>query len=91
MQRIFHRSTCFKRTNGKLEPQACIAWCDGAFVASNILAWQAPRYERLITTHILTGLVSKNKAASAIAIMFMGLTIALGTYIGQTFGWQTPF
>ncbi|PKH03319.1 MFS sugar transporter [Psychromonas sp. MB-3u-54] len=83
------------------------------FVAGNILAWQAPGYETLITARILTGLahgvffsigttiatglVSKDKAASAIAIMFTGLTVALvtgvplGTYIGQTFGWQATF
>lgn len=83
------------------------------FVAGNLLAWQAPGYETLITARILTGLahgvffsigttiatglVSKEKAASAIAIMFTGLTVALvtgvplGTYIGQTFGWQSTF
>ncbi len=50
-----------------------------------------------IGTTIATGLVSKEKAASAIAIMFTGLTVALvtgvplGTYIGQTFGWQATF
>lgn len=83
------------------------------FVAGNLLAWQAPGYETLIAARILTGLahgvffsigttiatglVSKEKAASAIAIMFTGLTVALvtgvplGTYIGQTFGWQSTF
>ncbi|GHE78698.1 hypothetical protein GCM10011501_03190 [Thalassotalea profundi] len=39
----------------------------------------------------------KEKGASAIAIMFTGLTVALvtgvplGTYIGQIFGWETTF
>ncbi|MEZ9675653.1 MFS transporter [Vibrio breoganii] len=83
------------------------------FVAGNLLAWQAPSYNTLILARILTGLahgvffsigstiatglVSKEKAASAIAIMFTGLTVALvtgvplGTYIGQTFGWQATF
>lgn len=83
------------------------------FVAGNVLAWQAPGYNTLITARILTGLahgvffsigstiatglVSKEKAASAIAIMFTGLTVALvtgvplGTYIGQTYGWQATF
>lgn len=83
------------------------------FVAGNLLAWQAPGYETLIAARILTGLahgvffsigttiatglVAKEKAASAIAIMFTGLTVALvtgvplGTYIGQTFGWQSTF
>lgn len=50
-----------------------------------------------IGSTIATGLVSKEKAASAIAIMFTGLTVALvtgvplGTYIGQHFGWETTF
>ncbi|MEZ9253772.1 MFS transporter [Vibrio cyclitrophicus] len=83
------------------------------FVVGNLLAWQAPGYNTLIAARILTGLahgvffsigstiatglVSKDKAASAIAIMFTGLTVALvtgvplGTYIGQTFGWQATF
>ena len=41
--------------------------------------------------------MSKDKAASAIAIMFSGLTVALvtgvplGTWIGQHFGWRETF
>lgn len=83
------------------------------FVGGNLLAWQAPSYESLIMARILTGLahgvffsigstiatglVSKDKEASAIAIMFTGLTVALvtgvplGTWIGQTFGWRATF
>ncbi|MBU2964629.1 MFS transporter [Amphritea sp. 2_MG-2023] len=83
------------------------------FVAGNLLAWQAPGYDTLIVARILTGLahgvffsigstiatglVAKEKAASAIAIMFTGLTVALvtgvplGTYIGQAFDWQATF
>ena len=83
------------------------------FIGGNILAWLAPSYESLITARILTGLahgvffsigstiatslVSKDKEASAIAIMFTGLTVALvtgvplGTWIGQMFGWRATF
>ena len=83
------------------------------FVVGNLLAWQAPGYDTLIIARIITGLahggffsigstiatglVAKEKAASAIAIMFTGLTVALvtgvpiGTYIGQSFGWQATF
>ncbi|WP_105188847.1 MFS transporter [Pseudoalteromonas sp. T1lg48] len=83
------------------------------FVFGNVLAWQAPSYESLIMARILTGLahgvffsigstiatglVSKEKEASAIAIMFTGLTVALvtgvplGTWIGQNFGWRATF
>lgn len=83
------------------------------FVIGNLLAWKAPGYNSLVMARIMTGLahgvffsigstiatglVSKEKAASAIAIMFTGLTVALvtgvplGTYIGQNFGWQATF
>ncbi len=85
----------------------------GLFVIGNLLAWQAPSYETLTIARILTGLahgvffsigsmiatslVSKEKEASAIAIMFTGLTVALvtgvplGTWIGQHFGWRATF
>ncbi|MFW0974068.1 MFS transporter [Leclercia pneumoniae] len=83
------------------------------FTAGNILAWQAPDYTTLVIARLLTGLahgvffsigstiatslVPKEKAASAIAIMFGGLTVALvtgvplGTFIGQHFGWRETF
>lgn len=83
------------------------------FIIGNVLAWMAPNYVSLMTARILTGLahgvffsigstiatslVSKDKEASAIAIMFTGLTVALvtgvplGTFIGQTFGWRATF
>lgn len=85
----------------------------GLFVLGNVLAWQAPGYASLIAARLLTGLahgvffsigstiatslVSKDKEASAIAIMFTGLTVALvtgvplGTWIGQLFGWRATF
>ncbi|WP_448248961.1 MFS transporter [Thalassotalea agariperforans] len=85
----------------------------GLFVIGNLVAWQAPSFEILIIARILTGLahgvffsigstiatglVPKEKGASAIAIMFTGLTVALvtgvplGTYIGQMFGWESTF
>jgi predicted MFS family arabinose efflux permease len=83
------------------------------FTAGNLVAWMAPGYEALMAARVLTGLahgvffsigstiatslVPKEKAASAIALMFSGLTVALvtgvplGTFIGQNFGWQTTF
>jgi DHA1 family inner membrane transport protein len=85
----------------------------GLFVIGNLVAWQAPSFEALVIARILTGLahgvffsigstiatslVPKEKGASAIAIMFTGLTVALvtgvplGTYIGQVFGWEATF
>jgi predicted MFS family arabinose efflux permease len=83
------------------------------FTAGNLTAWMAPGYGALMAARMLTGLahgvffsigstiatslVPKEKAASAIALMFSGLTVALvtgvplGTFIGQHFGWQTTF
>jgi predicted MFS family arabinose efflux permease len=83
------------------------------FTVGNLVAWLSPSYEALMGARVLTGLahgvffsigstiatslVTKEKAASAIAMMFTGLTVALvtgvplGTFIGQTFGWQTTF
>ncbi len=83
------------------------------FTVGNLLAWQAPGYEALVIARVLTGLahgvffsigstiatslVPKEKAASAIALMFTGLTVALvtgvplGTFVGQQFGWRATF
>ena len=83
------------------------------FTLGNLLAWKSPGYETLVIARILTGLahgvffsigstiatslVTKDKAASAIAIMFTGLTVALvtgvplGTFIGQHVGWRETF
>lgn len=46
---------------------------------------------------VATGLVAPHKRASAIALMFTGLTVAnilgvpFGTWLGQAFGWRTTF
>nr|WP_221406011.1 MFS transporter [Roseivirga spongicola] len=83
------------------------------FILGNGLAAIAPTFGLLVMARILTGfahgvyfsigatiaasLVPANKRASAIAIMFAGLTIAivtgvpLGTFIGQNFGWRATF
>jgi predicted MFS family arabinose efflux permease len=83
------------------------------FTCGNLLAWLAPGYGALMAARVLTGLahgvffsigstiatslVPKEKAASANALMFTGLTVALvtgvplGTFIGQHFGWQATF
>ncbi|MBM3114607.1 MFS transporter [Jeongeupia naejangsanensis] len=98
---------------GKLPRKTLLLALMALFTVGNLLAWQAPGYESLIVARILTGLahgvffsigstiatslVPKEKAASAIAIMFTGLTVALvtgvplGTFIGQHFGWRETF
>ncbi len=98
---------------GKLPRKWLMVGLMALFTVGNLLAWQAPGYESLIVARILTGLahgvffsvgstiatglVAKEKAASAIAIMFSGLTVSLvtgvplGTWIGQVFGWRETF
>ncbi|WBS01338.1 MFS transporter [Pseudoduganella sp. SL102] len=98
---------------GKLPRKILLLALMVLFTAGNLLAWQAPGYESLVAARILTGLahgvffsigstiatslVPKDRAASAIAIMFTGLTVALvtgvplGTFIGQHFGWRETF
>ena len=98
---------------GKLPRKWLLVGLMALFTVGNLLAWQAPGYESLIVARILTGLahgvffsvgstiatglVAREKAASAIAIMFSGLTVALvtgvplGTWIGQQFGWRETF
>ena len=83
------------------------------FSIGNILAAIAPNYWGLMAARILTSLnhgvffgigsivatsvVPKDKQASAVATMFMGLTIAniggvpLATWVGQNIGWRMSF
>lgn len=98
---------------GRLPRKLLLLGLMALFTVGNLLAWQAPGYESLIAARIVTGLahgvffsigstiatslVPREKAASAIAIMFTGLTVALvtgvplGTFIGQHLGWRTTF
>ena len=83
------------------------------FVAGNAACALAPTYGFLMAARVLTalahgtffgvgsivatGLVSEDRKASAIAVMFTGLTVAnilgvpLGTWIGQHLGWRATF
>ena len=83
------------------------------FIAGNLAAAFAPSYEWLMSARVLTslthgtffgvgavvatGLVPADKKASAIALMFSGLTLATllgvpaGAWIGQMFGWRSAF
>lgn len=83
------------------------------FIAGNTIAALSPSFSLLLIARIFTAfshgvffsigstiaadLVPEHKRASAIAIMFTGLTVAtitgvpLGTYIGQLLGWRATF
>lgn len=83
------------------------------FVAGNAACALAPTYGFLMAARVLTalthgtffgvgavvatGLVAPDRKASAIAIMFTGLTLAtvlgvpFGTWLGQQFGWRSTF
>ncbi|MDB5054913.1 MAG: sugar transporter [Bacilli bacterium] len=83
------------------------------FIIGNAVAALSPSFELLLIARFITAfshgvffsigatiavqLVSPEKKASAIALMFTGLTIAivtgvpLGTFIGQAFGWRATF
>ncbi|MET9276155.1 MFS transporter [Kribbella sp. NPDC003557] len=85
----------------------------GVFIAGNLLSALAPSYGVLMTGRIVAALshgaffgvgsvvaaslVPKAKQASAIALMFTGLTVANvlgvpgGTALGQQFGWRSTF
>ena len=85
----------------------------GIFTLGNLFAAIAPNYWGLMGARIFTSLnhgaffgigsivatsvVPKDKQASAVAMMFMGLTIAniggvpLATWIGQNIGWRMSF
>ena len=83
------------------------------FTIGNLLAMLAPNYLGLMGARLITSLnhgaffgigsvvaasvVPKDKQASAVAMMFMGLTIAniggvpLATWVGQHIGWRMAF
>ena len=85
----------------------------GIFTIGNLLSALAPDYWTLLAARVVTSLnhgaffglgavvaasvVPKEKQASAVAIMFMGLTIAniggvpAATWIGQQIGWRMAF
>lgn len=85
----------------------------GVFILGNILCAIAPGYWILMIARIVTALchgaffgigsvtaaslVASDRKASAVALMFTGLTLAnvlgvpLGTALGQVYGWRSPF
>ncbi|MCS4240500.1 multidrug resistance protein [Rhizobium sp. BIGb0125] len=98
---------------GRIERKPLLLGLMALFIVGNGLAALSSGYEFLLVARVLAAfahgvffsvgatiaadLVPENRRASAIAMMFMGLTVAivtgvpLGTYIGQVFGWRATF
>ncbi|AUG54157.1 MFS transporter [Thalassospira marina] len=98
---------------GKWRRKNVLLFLMAVFIAGNFLCAIAPDYTTLMLARIVaafahgaffgigavvaTDLVAKEKKASAIAIMFTGLTVAnvlgvpFGTWLGQMFGWRATF
>ncbi|CAN7419644.1 MFS transporter [Rhizobium sp. LjRoot258] len=98
---------------GRIERKPLLLGLMALFVIGNGMAAISPSYAPLLVARVLSAfahgvffsvgstiaadLVPENRRASAIAMMFMGLTVAivtgvpLGTLIGQIFGWRATF
>lgn len=93
--------------------KALLLWIMVVFIVGNSIAASATSFAVLIVARVITAfahgvfmsvgstiaadVVPENRRASAISIMFSGLTIAIvtgvpfGTFIGQQFGWREAF
>ncbi|ARO33630.1 major facilitator superfamily protein (plasmid) [Rhizobium sp. NXC14] len=97
----------------KIERKPLLLGLMALFIVGNTIAASSPGYDLLLVARVIAAfahgvffsvgstiaadLVPENRRASAIAMMFMGLTVAivtsvpLGTYIGQILGWRATF
>ncbi|WP_434714108.1 MFS transporter (plasmid) [Rhizobium sp. YTUHZ045] len=97
----------------KIERKPLLLGLMALFIVGNTVAASSPGYDLLLVARVIAAfahgvffsvgstiaadLVPENRRASAIAMMFMGLTVAivtgvpLGTYIGQILGWRATF
>ncbi|PAD67792.1 MFS sugar transporter [Bacillus sp. 7586-K] len=97
----------------RMSRKTLLLWIMIIFIIGNSIAACAPSIAILLIARIIsafshgvfmsigstiaTDLVPENRRASAISIMFTGLTVAtvtgvpLGTFIGQQFGWRIAF
>lgn len=98
---------------GRIERKPLLLGLMALFIIGNSAAGLSPNYETLLVARVISAfahgvffsvgatiaadLVPEDRRASAIAMMFMGLTVAIvtgvpmGTFIGQTFGWRVTF
>ncbi len=110
---VFVGAPLVTATTGKLPRKTLLVSLMVLFVIGNIGCAIAPDYTTLMISRIVasfshgaffgvgsvvaTGLVPKEKQASAIALMFTGLTVAnvlgvpFGTWLGQMYGWRSTF
>jgi DHA1 family inner membrane transport protein len=97
----------------RMSRKSLLMWIMIVFILGNTSAALAPTFGILLAGRIVSAfahgvffsigstiaadLVTEDKRASAIAIMFTGLTVAtvtgvpLGTFVGQLFGWRETF
>lgn len=100
-------------TTGRVPRRMLLIGLAGIFTAGNLLAAVSDSYALLLVARVLTsfnhgaffgvgsvvaaGLVAPERRASAVAAMFMGLTIAnvvgvpLATWAGEHLGWRASF
>lgn len=98
---------------GRLRRRSALIMLMGVFTLGNLLSAMAPGYITLMAARVFTSLahgaffgvgsvaaaslVPREKQASAVATMFMGLTIAniggvpAATWVGQVVGWRMAF
>ncbi|RWA68126.1 MAG: MFS transporter [Mesorhizobium sp.] len=98
---------------GRLPPKTLLLALMVVFTVGNLACALAPGYWTLMAARVLTAfahasffgvgsvvatsLVAPNRKASAIALMFTGLTVAnilgvpFGTWLGQAYGWRSSF
>ncbi|WP_151733672.1 MFS transporter ['Paenibacillus yunnanensis' Narsing Rao et al. 2020] len=103
----------FTSITSRMPRKTLLLWIMVIFIAGNGIAAAAPAIGVLLTARVISAfshgvfmsvgstiaaeLVPENRRASAISIMFTGLTVAtvtgvpLGTFIGQQFGWRLAF
>lgn len=103
----------FTLTFNRVHPKTALALLLLFFIGGNALAAVAQSYGVLLAARLLAALshgtffgigamvapslVPRERSASAVATMFMGLTVAMvmgvpfGALVGQHFGWHAPF
>lgn len=103
----------FAVLTGRMRRKHVLLLMLGVFILGNLLSAISPNYALLVTSRIFAAfahgtlfgvgaivaaaMVPPNRQASAIGLMFLGLTLAnilgvpLGTLVGQHYGWRATF